>query len=331
MPEEWLLLDVTTECNLRCKHCHLWMTKEPEGSLSTLEKLRLVEEYAAWKPWGRVVFAGGEMFLKAEESLTLARKCRDLGLFSMGLSNGTLLNDSLIEQICLSGMGQLSISLDSPEPESYDHTRGVKGTFEKAVAAIKGLQKRKRELGSGPSIHVNTILSRSSIGQLAEHLNFLESLGAEGVFFLPLTETLANHGQNDPFFAKESLEPTAEFRAAIDFLVERKKRPNSLVVNGVPDLLLIRDYVHGTKSANQVCNSGDRNVVVDMWGNVRLCHHMEQKVSGGAALGNVRSAGLREICSSPWALEVKAVMRTCRSECEMNSCNRNTTCSASLS
>lgn len=247
----------------------------------------------------------------------------------MGLTNGTLMTEAVAFDLCNSGLSQLSISLDAPNARSYDYTRGVPGTFVKVLAAIKTLQQTKRKLGKGPAIHINTILARSTLSFLPEHFRFLESLEVDGVFFLPLTKTLANQSEQDPYFAKESLEPTKEFDEAIEFLLQKKRIGGSLIFNGEADLSLIRDYVHGKLAHSQICNSGDRNVVVDTMGDVRFCHHMEQKISRGQGLGNVRRQKLREICESSTAIGFRQLMRTCWEDCEMNSCNRKTTCSAS--
>jgi radical SAM protein with 4Fe4S-binding SPASM domain len=306
------------------------MTKDPPNGLTTAEKSRVIEEYVAWKPHGRVVFAGGELLLKLEEALVLAQKCQSLGVSSIGLTNGTLMSEQIALDLCRSGLSQLSISLDAPNAESYDYTRGVPGTFAKVMAAIDALQRAKEKLGKGPSLHVNTILAKSTLEILPDHLAFLESLPVEGVFFSPLTRTLANHQEQDPYFDRECLVPSPAFDAAIDYLLQKKKSPHSLVVNGESDLQLIRDYVREGRASGQICNSGDRNVVVDTKGDVRFCHHMEQKISRGQGLGNVRRQELREICESSAALGFRQLMRACAEDCEMNSCNRNTTCTASL-
>lgn len=320
-PEPWLIIDITTACNLRCKHCHLWMTSEPEQALGTMEKIRLIDEFSAWKKSGKVVLAGGEVFLKPDEVFRLARRCSELGLFSMALTNTTLLQEDFLPPLLASGLSQLSISLDAPTAEIYDYSRGVKGTFEKTVHWIGRIVEEKKKQGGGPLIHVNTILRRGNIAVIPQHFSFLRSLGVDGVFLMPLERTFGNQQGRDLFFDAERLVPGPEFDGAVEFILGYDR---NFVMNSEADILLIQESVRGTRSDRQICISGSRNIIVDGLGNVRFCHLMEDLISDHAALGNVRQFSLREICDNERAAGYQKKMQACRAGCEMLSCNRQT-------
>ncbi|MGE3262850.1 MAG: radical SAM protein [Bacteriovoracia bacterium] len=318
--EPWLLLEITTECNLRCKHCHLWRTKEGPAALATEHKLQVLEEFRDWKKSGKVVFTGGEVFLKPREVLSLARRSRELGLHSTALSNATLITDSL-EEVLESGLSQLSISLDAPTAGAYDFTRGVEGTFATAVGNIRRLVERRKALGSSVVITLNTILTRSLLPSLQSHIEFARGLGVDGIFFFPLEATFANAGPSDPFYEKEKLLPDSATADAFDFLLAYQES-KGFVGNPREDLLFVRENIFAGTAAN--CVAGERNIIVDLNGHVRFCHLMEQHISGGKSLGNIRDASLRELCTSSASTGFREIMRACQEPCASLNCNRPT-------
>lgn len=320
-PEPWLILEITNECNLRCKHCHFWRTAEDPAALRTEEKLRVLDEFYHWKKGGKVLFSGGETLLKAEEVLRLAARTRELGLYSIALSNGTLLDADLIDRVLQSGVSQLSISLDAPTAEAYDFTRGVAGTFDRAVTSLKQLVKRKKELSSSVILHVNSILTRSSLASLRGHLDFVRDLGVDGIFLFPLDPTFQNREKQDLFYEKERLRPNAATSDAFEFLLAYQES-RGFVCNSREDLELVREGIFSERASD--CASPHRNFIVDAKGNTRFCFSMEEFISEGKSLGNVRTAPLRDLFSSPTACEFHRRMLECRQPCATLNCNRPT-------
>lgn len=317
----WLILDVTTECNLRCKHCHLWMSQEPSGSLTTEEKIRVLEEFAAWRGAGRVVLAGGETFLKPEEVFRLARRSQELGLRATALTNATLLREEWVRPILQSGLAQISISLDAPDAAGYDPSRGVAGTFQKAVHWIRRLVKERHALGGGTEVHVNTILKRGLLPRLEEHLDFVADLGVQSHFLSPLERTFANRGLADPYYEAECLLPDEASRRAFCLLRAR----GGILANTQEDLGLMEGALFGEgRERSYTCQSGEKNVIVDMLGGMRLCHRMEEVITEGRALGNVREASLPTLAARALAFEARAKMLACSESCKILACNRET-------
>ena len=79
-PPRYLILEITTECNFKCKQCHQWMTKETTDALPTSEKLRAVKEIAALNPTAKVILTGGETMLKYDEFFAICEQAKKLDL-----------------------------------------------------------------------------------------------------------------------------------------------------------------------------------------------------------------------------------------------------------
>ena len=315
----WLILEVTTECNLRCKHCHMWMTKEPGNALFTSEKIRIIEEFASWKGVGHVLIAGGETLLKPDEFFLLARRCKELGLTCAGLTNATLMREEWVQPLLLSGLKEISISLDAPSADSYDHTRGVPGTFEKVTHWIRRLSTESKKLG-GARVQVNTILKQGILPDLDTHIRFAKSLGADGIFFFPLGKTFWNFQEKDNFFESEKLLPNGTAREAFR-LLKKWRQESSFISNSLEDIEIMEKALF-SEPVEAICGAGEKNIIVDVTGEVRFCHLMETHISSGRTLGNVRSAPLATLCESDSATGWKKKMSICDQECKLLTCNR---------
>jgi radical SAM protein with 4Fe4S-binding SPASM domain len=99
----------------------------------------------------------------------------------MGLgSNGSLIDRVAAKRLKNTGIETVSISLDSHIPEQHDEFRGVAGSWEKAVKAIKALRE------NGVLVQVNTTVTQQNYHQIDDVMSLAETLGVENfhLFFL---------------------------------------------------------------------------------------------------------------------------------------------------
>jgi len=78
------------------------------------------------------------------------------------------------------GIETVSISLDSHVPEHHDDFRGVKGSWQKAVNAIRALRE------NDVLVQVNTTLTQQNYDEIDDIMSLAEELGVENfhLFFL---------------------------------------------------------------------------------------------------------------------------------------------------
>jgi len=99
----------------------------------------------------------------------------------MGLgSNGSLIDAAAAKRLKDAGIETVSITLDSHIPEQHDEFRGVSGSWDKVVGAIKALQE------NGVLVQVNTTVTQQNYTQIDDIMSLAENIDVENfhLFFL---------------------------------------------------------------------------------------------------------------------------------------------------
>lgn len=133
--------DITNKCNFRCLHCYNRSGENPVigRELADDEVLDFAHDLANLKLFN-FCFCGGEPFLRFELMCKVAEILSSSGSIASFVSNGSLITEEKAKKLLASGVTRGQVSLDGDNPVSYERLRGVKGSFEKAVNAIKILK-----------------------------------------------------------------------------------------------------------------------------------------------------------------------------------------------
>jgi radical SAM protein with 4Fe4S-binding SPASM domain len=171
--------NLTRKCNLKCSHCYINASQtELKDELSTEESKRLIDQIAeVSRPL--LILSGGEPLLR-KDVYELIQYGTEKGL-RMGLgSNGGLIDDAAAKKLRDAGIRTVSISLDSNVAEQHDEFRGVVGSWDKAIAAVKLLR------DNGVLVQVNTTLTQQNYNQIDDIMTLSEQIGVENfhLFFL---------------------------------------------------------------------------------------------------------------------------------------------------
>ncbi len=177
--------EVTKACDLSCRHCRAKAIKHPlKGELTLEHGLSLIEQVAEFgEPYPAILFTGGDA-LKRADLFQLISHARELGIYTAVAASvtGLLDRDAMIRLRELD-VGAVSLSLDGADPATHDGIRGVLGTWQKTIEALR----LAREVGL--KVQVNTTVMNSNISQLADifHIVRREHAVAWEVFFLVRT------------------------------------------------------------------------------------------------------------------------------------------------
>lgn len=131
----FLWIETTSRCNLRCIHCYADAEPKQDINLSTEEIKRLIGE-AAELGCKKLQFTGGECTLRGDlKDLIEHARSKEFNYIEV-FTNGTLLTEPLIRYFAKEGV-YVAISLYSYRPETHDAITRVQGSFGKTLNSLK--------------------------------------------------------------------------------------------------------------------------------------------------------------------------------------------------
>jgi MoaA/NifB/PqqE/SkfB family radical SAM enzyme len=321
-PPRFLFVQVNKRCNLRCQHCDFWTLDDDDkpNYLSWPRKQEILREFGAMNPQGAVVICGGESMLDLEDYFSITTECKSLGVRCLSVVNGTRIRSaSMAERMILEGPTEISISLNSHRPDLHDRTRGVPGAFDKAVRALRLLiEARKKYPERKTRIYVMGLIFDENYRELDDFYDFiLNDVKADKLKLNFLQPSFGHNGEVDPFFAEHhGVDPEI-----LGGIIERCNEKYKLNLSPVW-LRQVKMYfksVNANTEAHRgwnspwgttehICNTYERNIMVDHYGVARLCF------ATGFPGRQLQAPGdLRAFWES--ADPIRAVMRNCNHYC----------------
>ncbi|MGQ9532397.1 MAG: radical SAM protein [Desulfotomaculales bacterium] len=161
-------LEVTNQCNLRCRHCYAGAGERLPGELTLAEITGLLDELSRLGTV-EVEFSGGEPLLRPELP-DLLGYARSLDFSVVLVTNGTLIGRETARQLAGIGLKHVQVSLDGLK-ESHEYLRG-RGTYERTLRAIEAL------VLEGVTVAVRTTVTRRNVGELEALADLAVRLGA---------------------------------------------------------------------------------------------------------------------------------------------------------
>lgn len=323
-PPRYLILEITTECNFKCKQCHQWMTKETTEALPTSEKLRAVKEIAALNPTAKVILTGGETMLKYDEFFAICEQAKKLDLQVISNTNGSYINKNNALEVLKNGPDFLILSLDSHIEKLHRFIRGNAESYQHLIEIIPHLVEIRNKHKLSNRIYTHSIIFEENISLWSEYIEFArKELKVDAVYFQLLKETLRNQGNRDPFFDKHFFKDTKQAELFI-YEIANTYRNDSFMGTNAFDLALMKKEIHNPQKIELgICNSAEKNIFIDAYGWSQLCLHMNE-IMPKDAIGNYRNLTLSELWKSKNADDARQIMQTCTKNCGMLNCHRKT-------
>ena len=173
--------EVTTACDLVCKHCRASAQEEPSPDQLTLEQGKtLLSQIATFPRRPTVVLTGGDP-LKRPDLLELVRHGISLGIpLALTPSATPLATREVLEKIRDAGIERLGISLDGSDAATHDGFRGWGGSFRLTLEMLSAA----RNLGM--KVQVNTTVCQRNVSLLDQIAQLLAEckIAMWAVFFL---------------------------------------------------------------------------------------------------------------------------------------------------
>ena len=280
-----IVWELTLACDLKCQHCGSRAGTVRPRELSTEECLDLVRQCARLGT-REITLIGGEAYLR-RDWLAIIREIRAQGMNCSMQSGGLHLTEERIRQAAEAGLQAAGLSIDGFR-EIHDRLRGVEGSFDAAVKALRLVSE------SGMVSSVNTQITSLVVPQLRDLMNLFIESGAKH-WQIQLTVAMgraADHPEIllQPYELLELMPLLAElFQEGLDrgLLMQPGNNigyfgPYEHLWRGNGD-----DRVHWTG-----CNAGVNTVGIEADGTIKGCPSLPTTPYAG---GNIRDLTLKSI------------------------------------
>ncbi|MDD5289975.1 MAG: radical SAM protein [Patescibacteria group bacterium] len=288
-PLEFVWLEITGACNLKCLHCYRVEKKKqnhPKNKMTDKDWVRVMQQsYAIGCK--KLQFIGGEPMIISKRLIKLIEISKKIGFeFIEVFTNATLINDS---NIAFFGANQINVavSIYGDQAEIHDKVTRVKGSFEKTISNLKKM------VDVGIKTRVGIVAMNINQDNVYDARRFVQNLGIQNVKIDPVRP--CGNGKNNQLIPKEILKKY------------QISKPS---------------FSHCTLPKFQRAQCGhncfSKNICVTPTGDIIPCI-MERNL----VLGNVFDGSVSEIIGNEKALKIRNItkdqVKTCK-DCEYRYC-----------
>ena len=281
----YVVWELTLRCDLACKHCGSRAGKPRDNELTTDEALGVVKQL---KEMGahEITLIGGEAYLH-EGWTEIARAIADAGMVASMTTGGRGITPDRAAMVRDCGIKSVSVSLDGIGA-THDTQRGLKGSFESALAAIDNLR------AAGVRVSVNTQINRLSFPELDAVLDLVIARGAHA-WQVQLTAAMGRAADRpdwlmQPFEILDVIPKVAELTRRAAAAQVRVWPGNNIGYFG-PHEATIRGSARAGGYATG-CSAGRTAMGIEANGAIKGCPSLPTAAWVG---GNVRDRTLRDI------------------------------------
>ena len=294
-------VELTRRCNMKCRHCDIWMTASKHKDLKRTEVSgeRLLEVLTGQVERGllAVDLFGGEPLMRTDLE-EIIRGLKTVGVHVTVTTNGTLVDENRAAGMVEAGLDQLLVSIDGPEASVHDGIRGREGTFDKAVAGLEAFL-----AAGGRKAGVNTLVCRENIDHLPAMVDLTSRIGARQLRLLPYHQCYPfnQYGQDDELLPRQ--EDLSRLDGALDGVI-RKSSAQHITTNGLSYLEGIIRWYAG-EPVEVRCMAGLAVCDINAFGDVYPCYTL------GRPVGSIREAAF----DSLWSGEAMEAHRKSTGNC----------------
>jgi PqqA peptide cyclase len=163
-----LLCELTYRCNLQCPYCYNPLRLRDYADELSTQQWESVLAQAADAGVVQAHFSGGEPTLRRDLADLVCAASR-LELYTNLITQGTFLDDALLDRLLAAGLDHVQISIQAPGTESADRIAGAV-VHRKKLEALELV--RRRDV----ALTLNCVLHRYNLDEIGEAIALAERL-----------------------------------------------------------------------------------------------------------------------------------------------------------
>lgn len=274
----YISLQVTDRCNLRCRHCYASAGElSSNNELTTDEYFRLIDQLSLISDINLCtpIITGGEPLLR-DDILEIVDYILSKYEKTVIVTNGLLINSSLIKEFEKRPNLMFQISLDGAHKKTHEDIRG-KNTFEHLLSNIRKMTDRNIKVSLSP------LCSSKFIDEIDEYFDLAKNLNVQNIQFQPV-QYIGRALKNSDIHRSDSKKLIKKI-----FHYYFKENYHSLISSGLESKSII--HVRNLNKLNS-CGTGHGTMYIASNGDVFSCpnmKHIDYKI------GNVLEKNIEEM------------------------------------
>lgn len=292
-------LFLTKRCNSRCSMCNFWKNPDKDMEISTEQVFTLLNEFSKIGVIVLSLSAEGEITLRKDLSEIIKKAHQNKFLFSIN-TNFLTISDEFLELFAKYKPYQITVGIDTLNPERYTLIRGIENGVAKVLSNIK----RLKEIGFN-NIALGTVILYNNLEDCIDLAKYVTNHELNGIRFTAFQP----FGFGKKWPSKELDRYTnddyqTKLKELISSLIKMKKN-GAPIINSIPYLNSIPHSFMNPSYFPIPCYIPNRRIHVYSNGDVSLCQVMERS----AVVGNCNDSSLRKIWYSKRARQVRDIVK----------------------
>ena len=290
--EPWLKevhLDITNNCNLRCKHCFWGQNLKVEENMCFKKWAKALEDFSNFGV-GNIVISGGES-LTSGDVCCFVEKIFELNMhFAAMFTNGTIWNEKIEHILDLvnnhNSNTNFYISLDGRNAEQNDFIRGM-GNFDKTINFIKNIIAFRKKNNSRYKVAINSLIYKKNYKNLVEWFKFANELGVDKWRFTAgrMVGNLEKNKDSIKISLKDCID---EYKNLIHFVSEHPEYETEVnIENFFTTQALKTKTMYIFDNDLKICDYKQNAISVNPKGNVQFCTSWQSKLYGNVFDTNI--------------------------------------------
>lgn len=301
-PLTYLFWECTLNCNFYCQHCGSNAGRKIiQNELTTEQIKNAFKQIAAQYDAKNIMISvtGGEPLLR-DDLFEVMNFANQLG-FPWGIvSNGSLINKKVVDNLKKAGASSVDISIDGIG-KTHNKFRNYPGAYQKAIRAVKLLSENKflKNLEIISSIH------HGNIHQLEEMYKVFSKLGINSWRVMNI-DPIGRAEKSDILLYKD------EMKYLLDF-IKQKRKSSKLLINYSCAGFLGLDYEKEVRGWFFNCATGINIASILHNGDIYVCPNVPRKKE--LIQGNIKKDDFTKVWESKFKLfrrENRTICKKCK-------------------